>query len=192
MADRTKGTFFSSMPDYFTDSMVIEASNNLGRMMQMAAVKGLDPQSMSIRYDTFTVIAIPVDSEANLLILCEPGCNTSLMSTTANMLGPEIKKALEQASESDTKVSTSTPAKEEAEHNLFTQKTSQALISIKQALFDTVGPIADIVYNECVDRWTANHPPNVSRIFELVGCISTEIDNPELFAEFKEKISALL
>ena len=38
VADRTKGTFFSSMPDYFTDSMVIEASNNLGRMMQMAAV----------------------------------------------------------------------------------------------------------------------------------------------------------
>jgi len=146
-------TFFSSMPDYFTDTMVIEASNNLGRMMQMVAVKGMDPQSMSIRYDKFIVIAIPVDSNANLLILCEPGSNTSLMSTTANMLGPEIKKALEQASESDTKVSISAPAKEEeTDHNLFTQQTSQALSSIKQALFDTVGSIADIVYNECVGR----------------------------------------
>ena len=109
VADRDKGTFFSSMPAYFTDSMVKEASNNIGRMMQMATVKGLDPQAMSIRYDKFIVIAMPIDSNANLLILCEHGSNISLVCTTANMLGPEIKKALEQVPEQDIEAPTSEP-----------------------------------------------------------------------------------
>ena len=194
--DRNNGTFFSSMPVFFTDSMIKEASNNIGRMMQMATVKGLDPQAMSIRYDKFIVIAMPIDSNAHLLILCELGSNTSLVCTTANMLGPEIKKALEQAlkqvPEQNIETPVSDPETKGTDQDLISQQTSQALSSIKQALFDTIGPIADMVYDECVARWTANNPANVSRIFELIGCISIEIDNPDLFEEFKEKISALL
>jgi hypothetical protein len=192
VSDRNKGTFFSSMPDFFTNSMVKEASNNIGRMMQMAAVKGLDPQTMSIRYDKFVIIAMPIDSNAILFILCEPGSNTSLITTTANMLGPEIQKALEQTPDSPVKAAVPEPEEKETDQGLITQQTSQALSSIKDALFDTVGPVADMVYDECIERWTASNPPNISRIFELIGCISVEIDNPDLFEEFKEKISALL
>lgn len=191
ITDRNKEVFFSDLPDFFTNSMVKEANNIIGRMIQMAKVKGLDPQTMSIRYDKYTIIATPIDAGAMLLILCEPRSNTSLVSTTAQMLSPEIKKALDQAPPQ--KEAAAEPVNEsEADPNFIDKQTSNALTQIKKALLDTVGPVADMVYDDCLERWTANNPPNVSRIFELVGCISVEIDNPDLFEEFKEKISTLL
>ena len=194
VTDRDKEVFFSDLPDYFTNTMIKEANNNIGRMMQMAKVKGLDPQTMSIRYDKFTVIATPIDANAMLLILCDAGSNTSLVSTTAHMLAPEIKKVLDQAPKPPTKAPEIQEPVEtnEPDPDFIDQQTTNALSQIKQALLGTVGPVADMVYDDCLERWTAHNPPNISRIFELVGCISVEIDNPDLFEEFKEKISALL
>ncbi len=59
----------SSLPDFFSDTMATDASSNIKRMMQMAKVKGLAPATMSIRYDKFTILAIPVDDKSLLLIL---------------------------------------------------------------------------------------------------------------------------
>lgn len=190
---RGEGMLLSSLPDFFTEVMVEEAANNIGRMMQMAEVKGLDPQTMSIHYDKFDIIAMPVNSSTILLVLCEPGSNTSLVSTTARMLGPELEKMLNQVPKPEKEPPAARPpTKSKENQDSIDKKTSHALSSIKQALFDTVGPIADMVYDECLERWTTDNPPDVSRIFELIGCISGEIDNPELFDEFKEKIAALL
>ncbi len=194
VSGRNNGIFFSSMPVFFTEKMVEEASNNIGRMMQMAKVKGLDPQAMSILYDKFIIIAMPIDSSTTLLILCEPGCNTSLVSTTATMLAPEIKNSLDNDSGSapESTDETLTPENNTEQDRQLAQQTDQALRKIKEALFDTIGPVADMVYDECIERWTSDNSPNISRIFELIGCISIEIDDPSLFEEFKEKITDLL
>lgn len=156
----------------------------------MAEVKGLEPQTMFIRYDKFDIIAMPIGTDAILLILCEPGCNTALISTTACMLGPEIKKSLSNKQANVKSQVSETP--KNSNQTYINKQTSHALKDIKDALFDTVGPVADMVYDECLERWTANNPPDINRIFELIGCISGEIDNPELFDEFKGKINSLL
>jgi len=185
----------SDLPAFFSAAMVSETSSSIGRMIQMARVKGLAPQTMSIRYDKFDIIAKPITPDATLLIICEPGSNTALVTTTAQMLAPEIEKNLAQASPTQETTTEPKPEPEiasETSPDVIDSQTSNALSQIKQALLDTVGPVADMVYEDCIERWTASSPANISRIIELVGCISSEIDNPDLFEEFKEEISALL
>ncbi len=179
----------SSLPEFFSNTMATDANSNIKRMMQMAKVKGLAPQTMSIRYDKFTILAIPVDETSTLLVLCEPGSNTSLVATTASMLGPEIGKKLTQPQKKKV-VSPETVNSEEQKY--INSKTSKALEQIKTALFDTVGPVADMVYEDCFLHWTEYKPGDVGRIFEFLACISKEIDNDDLFGEFKSKISSLL
>jgi predicted regulator of Ras-like GTPase activity (Roadblock/LC7/MglB family) len=185
----------SDLPAFFSAAMVSETSSSIGRMIQMARVKGLAPQTMSIRYDKFDIIAKPITPDATLLIICEPGSNTALVTTTAQMLAPEIEKNLAQASPTQKPTPEPEPEPEivsEIKPDVIDDQTSSALSQIKQALLDTVGPVADMVYDDCLERWTASSPANISRIIELVGCISSEIDNPDLFEEFKQEISALL
>lgn len=179
----------SSLPEYFSNTMATDATGNIKRMMQMAAVKGLCPQTMSIRYDKFTILTIPVGDESSLLVVCEPGSNTSLVATTASMLRPELEKKLSQPQQEQT---APPPQAETQEQEYINSKTSNALAQVKKALFATVGPVADMVYEDCMENWTATNPADIGRILELIACISQEIDNPELFAEFKEKISSLL
>jgi predicted regulator of Ras-like GTPase activity (Roadblock/LC7/MglB family) len=185
----------SSLPDFFDENMAKEASNNISRMMQMAAVKGLAPKNMSIRYDRFIILTIPINEKSVLLVLCETGSNTALVATTAGMLSPELSRKLT----SDTPTEQSTPATatatakvSPAQQKETTKATNDALAQIKEALFSTVGPVADMVYEDCRQRWSEKGDEDIARIFELLACISQEIDNSDLFAEFKGKISSLL
>ncbi len=185
---RDTGILFSNLPDTFTDEMVIEAGNNLGRMMQMAEVKGLDPQSLSIRYDRFDILAVPVvDNSCILLIFCEPGSNTSLVATTAQMLRSE----LEHFARNPPRQEVAAPPSDK-ENEYISRKTAQALDTIKGALFKTVGPLADVVYTDCFERWAAKSTVDISEISELIICISTEMNSTELVEEFKDRISDLL
>jgi len=179
----------SSLPDFFSDTMATDASSNIKRMMQMAKVKGLAPATMSIRYDKFTILTIPIDNNSLLLVICEPGSNTSLVATTASMLAPEIEKKLGQQQQQESKTDKITVTQKQEYIN---PKTTNALKQVKTALFETVGPVADMVYEDCFLNWTENKPADIGRIFELLACISREIDNDEFFAEFKGKITSLL
>ncbi len=179
-----------SLPDFFDDTMAKDASNNIKRMMQMAEVKGLTPKTMSVRYDRFTILTIPVNSHSVLLVLCETGSNTALVATTATMLGPELDRTLSHGTQTEQSapVAEALPKQPKA----ISEETSKALAQIREALFATVGPVADMVYEDCRQRWSEKGEEDIARIFELLACISQEIDNSDLFAEFKRKISSLL
>jgi predicted regulator of Ras-like GTPase activity (Roadblock/LC7/MglB family) len=179
-----------SLPVFFTEGMAVESGSKMRRMMQMAAVKGLSPQIMSIRYDKYTVLALPINDEAILLTLCGSGNDTSLIATTCVVLQPDLEKKLNAALEGKKQDQTG-GAKPEApaESN---EEIEKALALIKKSLFETIGPVADMVYAECVQRWTENANADMGRMFELLACISQEIDSSELFTEFKGKIVSLL
>ena len=181
----------STLPDFFNIAMAKDTSNNIKRMMQMAAIKGLSPKTMCIRYDRFTTLAVPINDETVLLVLCETGSNTALVGTTAAMLSPELERKLAAASIPAAEVVLAEEVTPEQQKHTA-EETQKALVRIKEALFETVGPVADMVYEDCHQRWGESGEEDLSRIFELLACLSREIDNSDLFAEFKEKISSLL
>lgn len=188
--DENQDVQLANLPESFNTAMATEVSSNVGRMMQMAGVKGMESQSIAINYDKFIILGLSLQDKALILILCAPGSNSALVMTTARMLAPEIEKSLQQSQEQEAATdSTGQGAATSAQVN---EKTAQALDYLKQSLFETIGPIAEMIYDDCFERWTANNHADISRIFELVGCISTEMDNPELFQEFKGKIASLL
>ncbi len=189
------GVACSNLPESFTEEMATEAAVSLNRMLQMAEVKGLAPQSISITYDKFIVLSMPINPTATLMALCDPGGNVALAATTVCMLAPELNKAVAQQvsnTEQSTPAEEEAPSKQKSDTAIDNEKTTAAMEQIKTALFQTVGPIADIVFDDCLETWTRNNPADISRIFELIGCLSGEIDNPDLFEEFKGKISSLL
>ena len=191
--DKDLGIQLSDLPDFFTEAMAMEVNRHVGRMAQMAEMKGLEPQTISISFGKFLILGLFISKSFLFLILCKPGCNTSLVTTTAYMLAPELKKILDQNiltieySPTDDIPEASEPALEQV-----SLETTQALEHIKQSLFETVGPVAEMVFDDCIEQWTEITPPDISGISELVDYISREINSPELDEEFKKKISSIL
>lgn len=190
VVDKDKQVLLANLPHGFDETMATEVASNVNRIIQMAGMKGMQPQTISIHYNKFILLTLAIDDSAFLVIQCKPGCNTPLITTTASMLAPEISKGLANAEIKPEH--TAAAAAPQGTKEAMTPETIQALESIKQSLFATVGPIADMLFDDCVERWTESNQGNLSRIFELAGYISSELDNPEMFQEFKEKISHYL
>jgi predicted regulator of Ras-like GTPase activity (Roadblock/LC7/MglB family) len=190
--DENQNVQIADLPESFTTTMASDVSSNVGRMMQMAGVKGMESQSIAINYDKFIILALSLQNKALLLIICAPGSNSALAMTTARMLAPEIEKSLQQDPGQEQAQTAEPTGQGEPSATQVNEKTTQALDYLKQSLFETIGPIAEMIYDDCFERWTENNHADISRIFELVGCISTEMDNPDLFQEFKGKIASLL
>lgn len=185
------GVVESNMPAIFTEAMAKEAGANMSRMMQMAKIKGLAPQTLSIAYNLYSILVLNVGDCGQLIILCEHGINTSLAATTGLMLTPEFEKICTQRVQKQ-EITPQITQVQKDEEAYINSRTTKALEQIRDALFETIGPVADMIYEECIERWTAENPPDIARIFELIGCLSGEIDNQDLFSEFKEKITSLL
>lgn len=193
VVEKDLGIQLSDLPDFFTDAMAIEANRHVGRMIQMAEMTGMEPQAVFISYGKILILALSISKTFLLLILCKPGCNTSLVTTTAYMLAPELKKLLDQTMITIEYLPTddiSEPT--ESSPVQVSLETTQALEHIKQSLLETVGPVAGMVFDDCIKQWTEIDPADVSRISELVDYISMEINNPELEEDFKKKIASIL
>lgn len=182
-----------NLPLGFSTAMALDVANSVNRMVQMAQVKGMKPRTISISYNKFVILTLTINPTAMLIILCTPACNTPLITTTALMLAPEIAKSLDQPPTPEEKATpTSPPEKKENQQTPITPETAQAMEAIKQALFETVGPVADIIFDDCFSKWTTGQQGSLARILEFVGHISGEMDDPPLFQEFKAKISHFL
>ena len=191
--DKDLGMQLSELPAFFSEAMAMEANRHIGRMMQMAEIKGLEPQTISISFGKFLIIALSISKSFLFLILCKPGCNTSLVTTTAYMLAPELKKILDQNIITiEYSPTDDIPEATESSLRQVSPETTQALEQIKQSLFETVGPVAEMVFDDCIEQWTEITPPDISGLSELVDYISREINSPELDKEFKKRISSIL
>ena len=191
--DEDLGIQMSGLPDFFTEAMAMEANKHVGRMVKMSEMKGIEPQVISINFDKFIIIALSLSESFLLLMLCNPSCNTPLVINTANILAPELKKAVE-SSIITIEYSPADSASEAAEASLeqVSPETTKALEHVKQSLFETVGPIAEMVFSDCIEQWTESSPPDISNISKLVDYISMEINNPELAKEFNSKVAPIL
>ena len=191
--DKDQGIQCSDLPNLFTKAMAREVEGNVRRMVQMAEMKGVEPQTISISFGTYIILALSISKTSLLLILCKPGCNTSLVTTTAYMLAPELVKIQNKTTITiEYSPTDETPEAAEPPSGQVSLETTQALEHIKQSLFETVGPVAEMVFDDCVGQWTETYQADISRIVELVDYISTEINSQELVNEFKEKISSIL
>lgn len=193
VVDKDLGTQLSELPEFFTDAMAIEVNKHVRRMLQMAEMVGMDPRIVFINYRKFKIIAISLNTTFLLLILCKPGCNISLVTTTAFMLAPELIKILNQSIITIEFSPTDSPSEsDKSSVSQVSPETADALEYIKKSLFEIVGPVAGMIFDDCIKQWTKTDLADTSRIPELIGYISMAIDNPDLDQEFKTKISSIL
>jgi cellobiose-specific phosphotransferase system component IIB len=190
---RDKGVFHACLPEFFTEIMAEEAAGNIARMIRLAAMKGLDTQTFSISYDRFDILTVPVNETSLLLIICETGSNTSFVVATVSTLISNIDKLLTESPVQLTELQVTEDSDIfESSPGEMDSKTADALDDIRKALSETmIGPVADMVYEECFEKWTEDDSADFQRIPKLLNYISNEIDNPQIYKGFQRKIAHL-
>ena len=185
---KERGQVCSGLPPSFTDESILTIANRVTRLVQMGVMVDMDVQTIALRYDMYTIMAMSLDGDTLLLIACESRSNCSLIATTISMLAGELQSRL-------AKDSTPSPDRKEttgkAGDGNEAERTASLLKQVRGALAFVVGPMADMVFDDNVALWTQKKPAGMSRLPELIEMLAGEIGDDSA-AEFKEKVNVFL
>jgi len=185
---KERGQICSGLPSSFTDESVLTIANRVTRLVQMGVMVDMDVQTIALRYDMYTIMAMSLDGDTLLLIACESRSNCSLIATTISMLAGELQSRL-------AKNSTPSPGRKETSGKSGdgneAERTASLLKQVRGALAFVVGPMADMVFDDNVALWTQKKPAGMSRLPELIEMLAGEIGDDSA-AEFKEKVNVFL
>ena len=183
---KERGQICSGLPPSFTDESVLTIANRVTRLVQMGGMVDMDVQTIALRYDIYTIMTMPVDSDTLLVIACESRSNCSLIATTISMLAGELQSRLAKQSTPDPgtkEIAAKSDDGQEAE------KTASLLKQVRGALAFVIGPMADMVFDDNLALWTLKKPASTSRLPELIELLVGEIGDDSA-AEFKERVNA--
>ncbi|MFH0998630.1 MAG: hypothetical protein V1844_24535 [Pseudomonadota bacterium] len=188
---RERGQICSGLPPVFTDEAVLTIANRVTRLVQMGGMVDMDVQTIALRYDIYTIMTMPVDSDTLLVIACESRSNCSLIATTISMLAGELQSRLATLAKEPTPGSDTKEIASKSDAGQDAEKIASLLKQVLGALAFVVGPMADMVFDESVALWTQKKPAATSRLPELIEMLAVEIGNDSA-AEFKEKVNVFL
>jgi hypothetical protein len=170
--NREKGKMCSGLPSAFSDETVQIIATHTSRIVQMGKMVDMDIQSISLRYNTYSVVTMPVDTETVLLTACVSQANTSLVTTTLSVLSDELKNDLEPKNDVDPEAAV---------------PIEPLLAQMRESLAFVIGPMADMIFDDHLDAWMKTGYAAPSRLSELVEMIVTELDEDSV-DEFRRKV----
>jgi len=188
---KERGQIYSGLPPLFTDESILTIANRVTRLVQMGGMVDMDVQTIALRYDIYTIMTMPVDSDTLLVIACESRSNCSLIATTISMLAGELQSRLAKLAKEPTPSLDSQEIAGKSDTGQEAEKTASLLKQVRGALAFVVGPMADMVFDDNVALWTQKKPASPSRLPELIEMLAGEIGNDSA-AEFKERVNVFL
>ncbi len=188
--DKKEGPLCKDLHQDLSEQNVQTVGIHLVRLLQMGSMAGLAISSSHFRFDRYTVIGIPLDSDSILMTICDAQANCSLVATTAAMLAADMRDDLQRdLSPTRTTEPDQDGAGSEKEDDTFIQVQ---LDEVEQALAGAIGPVAAVVMQDYLARWRQAGPSTSARVPELAEMLLQEIGNPELARNFSEKIKSIL
>jgi len=191
LLDRVHGLREQERMAGLSSQTVAELGERLSRMLQMSRTLSLAASALELSYDRLLLIGIPLTGERLLLVLCETNGNVSLVARTAHLLatdltavggagnipGPEIADIdlMEIEQEEDENAALS---------EQWSDEVVESVAFIRDALLHTIGPVAFMLMQDYLARWTAGGPPDPQRLPELVDLIAASLRDPTRTATF--------
>ena len=191
--DKKNGALCKDLHQDLSEENVETVGVHMIRLLQMGSMAELAISSSNFRFDRYTVIGIPLDSDSILMTICDSQANCSLVATTATMLAADMRDDLQRDQQPTTtaepKPETEAGNNDEGEDEVFIHAQ---LDEVEQALAGAIGPVATVVMQDYLDRWRQEGPSTSARIPELAEMLLQEIGNPELARNFSERIKSIL
>jgi predicted regulator of Ras-like GTPase activity (Roadblock/LC7/MglB family) len=148
-----------------------------------------------LRYQNGRIIVKPVDGSW-LVLLCESTINLQLLSISLNVAIKKLEKLFEASN------TTAPPAMLEkppasggsmsAQEFIEKGPLSEQLQGMQTALAKYIGPMAKIIFLECVEKWLQVYQPVKDSLPHFVDIVVNEIDDSTKTAEYRDRVSHFL
>jgi predicted regulator of Ras-like GTPase activity (Roadblock/LC7/MglB family) len=151
---------------------------------------------IDFRFQSGRIVAKTFDGGC-LVILCEGTVSLQALIISVNIAIKQIEKALniaspvvQQASAAPKAVS---PVNSASPRELIERgPVSEYLQGMQTTLLKYLGPMAKIIFLECVEKWLQTNQPIRAALPHLVDIVVVEIGDPAKTAEYRQKVAAFI
>ena len=192
--DRKSGPVCTDSTATLATDLLQTVGGYLVNMLKMGKGSGLDIASSHFRFDSCTVVGLPLDGETILLTVCDTQANCSLVATMAAMLAADMREDL-QGEAGKVLAPKSLQPEPEAENVESLQADSYMQSYLEQfedALASAIGPVAGMVIEDHITKWRQGGPAVPTRLNELTEMLVGEIDAPPLVEEFRNRVKRIV
>jgi len=150
---------------------------------------------IDFRFQNGRAVIKPVDGGC-LVILCESTVNLQSLLISLNLAAKQVEKHLKVP----TPVPQSAAAAPKAVANVTVSPQdliekgpiASYLQGMQTTLAKFMGPMAQFIFLECVEKWLQDHQPVKASLPQLVDIVAAELGEPAKMTDYRQKVSSFL
>jgi len=190
--DPEQGPMFTDAKMQLSETALQSIGASVCRMLKMGTMNGLKITGGNYRFDNCTVLAVPLQTAAVLLTICDTQVNCSLAMSTSSMLAGDISTLLLKNAAQDADIEQPFDSDIELidieEDDGYEASLQEQLDRIEDSLAEAMGPVAEMIMRDNVATWIRQGPAVAARLHELVKLVAAEIGDESLVKEFTIRI----
>jgi predicted regulator of Ras-like GTPase activity (Roadblock/LC7/MglB family) len=147
------------------------------------------------RFQNGRIVAKPVDGGC-LVILCESTVNLQALIISLNVAIKQVErilKTVDSAPQQTQAAPKAAPSSKASPQDLIEKGAlSPYLQGMQTTLAKFLGPMAKIIFLECVEKWLQEQQPAKSTLPQLVDIVAAEIGDPAKTSDYRQRVSTFL
>jgi len=163
------------------------ASHLMHKIIQSIEVIEHKYNEIIMQFAEHYLVTYIIEKDMFIALLAEKKVNFSLLNMTIKSAIPQIKELALSS-----KGVASAGKQETTDNETALQDLSSWLDSMKLALSKRIGPMAGILFNDCLEEWQAKFPVSQNTLKELARIASNTIEDRKARLQFLQEVSALI
>lgn len=184
----TRGIYSNQTAGTFEDSSLLQVSTKLSKIVSMLAIHFHDTGGIRVSFKDLILYGFMFEENNWLFLLHHPSLSPGMVKMTVQMalnIQVEEEPLPPPASEVENESLLDVLMNDESE-------LKEPLIAIQNELAIHIGPVAELVFVDAIDEWSAFSPPSLETLPELLDILDKEIDDEEACILFRENLKSIV
>jgi hypothetical protein len=192
-----KGIYSNQSGGIADDMSLQQVSMKLTKIVSMISVHFNDTGGIRVSFKDLILFGTPIEGGHWLFLLHQPSLSPGMIKMTVQMalnIEPtetpqtQIPEVSPDGTESHPDVSVS----EDIMAILLAPESElkEPLIDIEQQLAEHIGPVAELVFQDSVEKWAASGTPSLENLSELISMMENEIDDEDERKVFRDSLKS--
>lgn len=195
------GVKSKALPEIFRETKLVKMGKSLVKIYAAGCMGVSELSELSLFYEESIVIVRRISTREFLIVLLDPSANLNLVTMSLALTVDELKTAPEK----QPAIMVSAPVNKEgpalpaggdngfrAEEMLNRGPMADSLRSMQLSLAKVMGPIAKVIFRDALNEWGKSGQPSFATIAVLIDILQKEINDPEKFQDYRQRIAAYL
>lgn len=186
----------NTLPSVFKPARLLSLGKALVKIHGAGALSLPDLSDVILNFDESTVITRSVAEKTWLIILGEPELNVNMATLSVNLLLDDFKGSFALPSGRERTglpvpelAPTSGSAPPASPKDLMEKgPLAPDLQAMQSALAKVIGPMAKIIFSECLEKWLQQNTPSREKLPRLTELVFLEIADPEKANKYQKML----